>query len=254
MTARYNPHSLQKQARKWPVSFSNDEFAEDLRFRIRQLNGNDLPQPIGFSCDSLPVSTDLIDEYGCDCARIAYLEAQNQNVSTVLLESAFKWLAKLFDNFSRPGCQKFRSDIWFEMILQAGDHILQRNHFHNGLACIRKAAKISPPSADLDEKQKKLVFSCLYPFIPIFAQALAENHLGSARIFNLAKLFDCFPELIKVRYSIENGGGHWAVFSRKKFNNSPLQSLLEIKWVGLACSGKSPGLQETDEGFVICMN
>lgn len=253
MSARYNPHSFQKQARKWPVSVSIKDFISDLEIRTRQIwNETALEKLDSFSCE-LPIEREFAEEYGVDCCRLAHLEAQNLPTSQTFLDSAFKWLAKLFSQLHAPPSKTFSAKIWFEMALQAKDHILDRKMPHAGLACIKRAVKLSPPNSELADKELSLVRKCIYPFAPILAQSM-ENEQRDFLPENLKDLFSCFPELVMIRYSIEKGGWHWGVFQKKQFSSSPIETLLSVKWVNFAAQGKKLSLKNTSEGQLICFS
>lgn len=253
MNSRYNPHSLQKQARKWPVSLSIKDLSADLEFRTRQIwDETTQAQLDPFACD-FKIDQEFVDEYGIDCCRIATIEAQNLSINQVFLESSFKWLAKISDhlNDSKPGT--FSAKVWFEKALQAKDHILTRDKQHAGLACIKSAAKISPPHSHLSDNELELVYGCLYPFAPVISQAFWSRS-ENPQIPSMKKLLLKFPELVAIRYSLEKGGWHWGVFARDKFSSSPIETILAVKWVKIATAGKKLEIKNTSEGHLICFS
>ena len=242
---------MQKQARKWPVSVSVRDLCEDVKTRFEQSFNGDfdaIPDPFTSETGFAP---EYVEEYGIDCCRIANIVAQNEQLNQTFLDSAFKWLSRFFENRQEQPQQPFRAAIWLEMILQAKDQVFLRHNQHRALACIRHAAKASPPNKDLNISEQNLVALAIYPFAPVFSLNLLSQTTDPRNIQNL--LGD-FQELMPVRFSIEKGGWHWGVFPRNSFNQEPLDVLLTRKWVRSACAKRKPILKKIPEGWQICLS
>jgi len=250
LTARYNPHRIEKQARKWPVSLSIESLEEDIKLRINMLWKTIEPAWVDpFAC-RYSISSDLQSEYGTDAARLAQISAQQGVLADSLLESSFKWLARLDFLMSIPAQEEFTPIPWLEAALQAHDHATLRNNCYAGLALLRKALHLAKPGRNLTPQQRNLVVSAVYPYAPLWA------------IFNLSPEFrlpeavpaiaQSFTELSCIRFSLPKGGWHWKVFKRSSFAANPLGELLKIKWVAKAASGKIVRLESHEDGLKIC--
>lgn len=251
MSERYNPHSMQKQARKWPVSLSIEALPKDINARFEQSRSGDFTQAINPMPVPAGVSPEIADEYGVDCCRLAVIVAQGQQVELKFFDSTFKWLSRLYaDLHSRP-TGAFVPALWLEMFLQGKDMACSRNNIHAALARLRLATKLSRLNSDLPDLFINLAAICLYPFAPVFSLSLlAELPQKKNMQTIIAELDDLQP----IRFCLENGGWHWGVFQRRAFAINPLQSLLQRKWVSKACQGQKTKLKETDEGLIICLN
>ncbi|MDD3145990.1 MAG: hypothetical protein PHD82_01700 [Candidatus Riflebacteria bacterium] len=251
MTARYNPHSIEKQARQWPALFCQQFLNDDIRLRVEQLWS---AHPAGwaspFSCLT-PFEPDLQKEYGLDACRIALVsdETRNEGGNPQLLEPAFKWLAKLHKNLRGGDCQ-FSAIPWLEAAIQGRDHILQRNDARSALATLRHAVRVSPPSAGLTRNESALVFACLMPFAPLFAAN--EAGLAGIQALNFSEIINSFGQYICVRFSLGNGGWNQKVFDRAAFQQNPLDVLKELKQVKRSLGKHPVRLLSTGEGLRIC--
>lgn len=252
MTLRYNPHSIEKQARKWPVFINAESLEEDLSLRTRQIYETGEIEFNKVTEVSFPFDQNLVCEYGHDCSRIAFFSTQQNQLYIDFLENSFKWLSKIFNRLNLKRDQPFNYAKWLELSLQSCDHILKRQKHYTGLNCIKKAVKIAPLSKNLRNKELLLVCSALYPFAPYFSQWIAQKN-NLENILSLKKIVELFPELKVTRFSFNNGGKHWAVFSRKSFEKSPMNCFFSIKWVKHACRSLEPKLKFGKEEIKICL-
>ncbi|MGM0601144.1 MAG: hypothetical protein ACQETH_15145 [Candidatus Rifleibacteriota bacterium] len=252
---QFNPQSIQKQARKWPVSFYSRNFVDDLKSRIQQIwqpNIELFNDPFQIE---LAVNGDLIGEYGIDCCRLAQIEAQNSDISISLLESAYKWLNKFTQQLYKQNKEKsFKPAVWLEAALEAKDHLLNRNKPHSGLATIKNAFKTTPICNGMSSKDLQLVLSCLYPFIPITVGYYNKTFFSNFMPQTILSIFDYYPDLIMIHYCIGNGGWHWTVLKKKQFEAAPMESLKTIKQVKLATKNKNACLKKVSQGYLICLN
>lgn len=242
---------MQKQARNWPVSLSITSLAEDCQARFAQSWNGDFTKIIDPFLQSTQIRADLSDEYGSDCCRLALMVASKPDNATDYCESTFKWLARLFQELETHPQKPFSARIWLEMFLHSRDIIARKKNLHTALARIRHAARRSPLNACLSSQDKNLVGLCLYPFAPVFALYLLR---GLAQVGNMQNLLAAYSDLQAVRFRLEKGGWHWAVFQLQSFRGDPLKNLLQLKWVRSACSNKKATLQEHAEGLIICLN
>lgn len=257
MSSRYNPHSIEKQARKWPASlFSGEQYFDlksDLLFRQRQIWAL---EPDNLWKDPfkaiIQIDPDLISEYGIDAARIAQITAQNREITINLLESAFKWLSRFDNCFFNNDLTKvnFDSAVWLEALLQANETIFACDYVYGGLALIKKARKLSPPTANLDNNQLLLVTTAIYPYCPIYSRYKAVSEVyPPATCFQLIKLY---KEYACIRFSVKKNIWHWKVFPREVFESSPIEALRQIVWVDKMLQNKKIELNTTMEGIQIC--
>lgn len=250
MIPRYNPHSIEKQARQWPVFAHEENLLQDLALRCRQIWKSSKLEFSDFFAVQLPVQSDFKEEYGFDCCRIACLEAQQQKVNLNLFDSSFNWISRLFAKLQQPSTRKFNARLWLEMALQAKDHILVRKKFHAGLVCLKKAVKHAPPKANMSKEEWQLVLGTIYPFAPLLACWFARKNAGMQ---NIPATVKSLTTLQPVRFCLKNGGWHWAVFDRQEFADNAKKCFLAIKWLKQACQNRSFVLHNTAEGVVICM-
>jgi len=251
LTLRYNPHSIEKQARKWPVLLCQTELYADVHFRIEQIWGE---KPSGwldaFACRSA-IAGDLSAEFGVDACRIASVSADNTPAAAEkLLEPSFKWLAKIFGQFTGSSSD-FSPVPWLEAAFIGRDLALQQKKYRTALTLVRKAARLSPPGNSLSSAEHALVTACLYPFAPLLATHLAAQKQSG--IADLPTLADHFPELVCVRFALENGGWHQKVFDRASFANDPLQQLMQVKLVRKAVGSRSARISSSKQGLRICL-
>lgn len=249
MSLRYNPHSIEKKTKDWPFAQGESELKKDIARRQTEIfKGNIRLIPDIYSTE-LMLAPETVKEYGIDACRIATVVAQGQNISTELLESAFKWLNNFFSCFAQKS-DNFSAIPWLESALQAQDHLVRRSGVHPALAAIRKAFKCSRPGSNVDDTSRSLVLSVVYPFVPITAGYL--NNYPTNLFRSIKSLLECFPDLKAVRFSMQDGGWHWKVFNRKSYEQAPLECLRQVKWVRLATEKKKLKLCENEEGTKIC--
>jgi hypothetical protein len=252
LTFRYNPQSLEKQVRKWPVFFSENNLHLDIEKRLGQLSG---ANPTGwydpYSVE-LPFEKDLIYEYGMDACRFAVINSGYKKQAESFLEPSFKWIAK----FHEISCHRNKTDSfnpipWLEAIIQMQDHIITRKADRLALALVMKAFKESPLSCQLTESDELLIASCLFPFIPIYAANYFPKIL---EINSIKKIIESFTEYSCVKIALEKGGWHWHVFTRKSFENAPIDELSKIRWIKKAIIGKNINLKNEAGGIRICFS
>lgn len=252
MTFRYNPQSIEKQVRQWPVLFSETDLHKDIILRVNQLWSDNSANKSGlinpFSC-TLPFDKEIISEYGTDACRLAAINSGNQSPE-LLLEPSFKWLARLHDTICMNSDKSFNPVPWIEAIIQAKDHIICRNSDRLALALAMKAFKEASPDSSLTANEISLVAAAIFPFAPVYAIArlFPENNVPSIKT-----IIDSFSDFYCARIALENGGWHWHVFARKAFLSTPEEELLKLKWVKKAISGHKIKLIKEDEGIRICL-
>lgn len=248
MTARYNPHSIEKQARQWPVLLSCSSLDNDIRNRFAQLWQEQTPGFISpFACE-MPFTEDLQREYGTDACRIACL-SQSGLPRQQELEPAFKWLARLYQQLNRP-VSAFAAAPWLEAAYRAGDHVRHRENAMAALTELKHAVRLAPPGINLADHENALVAACLYPFAPLLAA-----HIARAANFawqNLALISESFANLVCVRYALENGGWQQKVFNRQQFAADPLRELKSLKQVRKAIGARPASISQTEWGLKIC--
>lgn len=250
MKEKYNPHSIEKQARNWPVLFYCQNLLSDISTRTAQLYEKARPGWIDPFSIKIIIDEDLAAEYGIDACRLACLSAGSQPITQNLLESACKWLGKFFASFFSD-TQDFSPMPWLEAALQIHDQILLRNNFHAGLALARKAFKSARPGRNISLEEKDLVLSTLSPFAPVLTGYLSG--MPDRTPIPFKKLSQCFTELIGIRFALPRGGWHWKVFNRQEYEKDPLGQLRTVKWVALALGENKAKLQLNEEGTRICL-
>lgn len=251
MTFRYNPQSIEKQVRKWPVLFSEKDLKLDLILRLKQqldLAEKGWADPFSVC---LPLNQEYLSEYGIDASRTAVIASSSVIQAESLLETYFKWLSKLYTALSKPRQISFNPVPWLEAVIQASDHILKRGKSYLALALIMKASKKSPLSQDLTEQEKTLVATALYPFAPVFA---AKALIGKPEVFSIKEIQKLFNAYYCTKIALENGGWHWQVFSRRMFEGDPILELKKIKWINKASFGKELKIRNEGEGIRICFS
>ena len=72
---RYNPQSIEKQARKWPVFTCEADIYADLRRRIEGVSGLCAYDWIFPEIKTEFFEKDIVDEYGIDACRLAVIRA-----------------------------------------------------------------------------------------------------------------------------------------------------------------------------------
>ncbi len=241
---------MQKQARKWPVSVSISNLNEDVKARFAQCSNGNLARIVALNTHEYGIDAELVEEYGIDACRIAVFSAQKKEKPQMLLESAYKWLARQYSSIEQSQGH-FSAAVWLEAFYQARDQVCLRDHLYSGLASVRRAARLSPLCQQMSVDETNLAGLCIYPFAPVFALHLLQP---LRLIKNLQELTLNLPGLLPVRYRIEKGGWQWSVFCREDFEKEPMQSLLQRKMIRKACMNKEARLEKTDEGLVICLN
>lgn len=250
MKEKYNPHSIEKQARKWPVLLFCQNLLDDVSTRTAQLYEKARPGWVDPFCIKINIDDNLAAEYGIDASRLACLSSGSQPVTQNLLESACKWLSSFFTAFSSDTTD-FSPGPWLEAALQIHDQILLRNNHHAGLALARKAFKTARPGRNISLKEKDLILSTISPFAPVLAGHL--NGMPDQAMVSLKQLPEHFTRLICVRFALPRGGWHWKVFDRQSYENDPIGQLRTVKWVAMALGENPAKLQASAEGTRICL-
>ena len=252
MTFRYNPQSIEKQVRKWPVFFSEKDLHQDIKKRLEQLlDANPKGWYNPYSVE-LPFEKDLIYEYGIDACRFAVINSSYSNNAETFLEPSFKWIAKFHEVYChRNQTALFNPIPWLEAIVQMQDHIITRKADRLALALVMKAFKESPLPCQLKESEELLVAACLFPFIPIYTACYFPKIL---EIISIKKIIESFTEYSCVKIALEKGGWHWHVFTRKNFEDQPVAELSKIKWIKKAIIGKDVKLKNEAGGIRICFS
>ena len=252
MTFRYNPQSLEKQVRKWPVFFSENNLHQDVVKRLEQLLDEKSKGWYDPYSVRLPFDKDLIYEYGIDACRFAVINSGYSKNAEAFLEPSFKWIAKFHEIYCRKSKESsFNPVPWLEAIIQMQDHIIARKTDRLALALVMKAVKESPPSSALTNSEEQLVFACLFPFIPIYTACYFPKIL---EIISIKKIIESFTQYSCVKIALEKGGWHWQVFARNSFENQPIVELSNIRWVKKAIAGKNVNLKKEAGGIRICFS
>ena len=252
MTFRYNPQSIEKQVRKWPVFFSENNIHQDIVKRLGQLleiNPKGWYNPYSVE---LPFEKDLVYEYGMDACRFAFINSGYNKQAEKLLEPSFKWIAKFHEIYSHKASNRLFNPVpWLEAIIRMEDHIISRKADRLALALVMKAFRESPPSCQLTETEELLIAACLFPFIPIYT---AYNFPKILEINSIKKIIESFTEYSCVKIALEKGGWHWHVFIRNSFENQPIAELSNIRWIKKAIIGKNISLKNEAGGIRICFS
>ncbi len=250
MTFRYNPQSIEKQVRKWPVLFSEKEIHSDLVLRLNQMLGTiskGFADPFSVN---LPFDNDITSEYGTDACRLSIINSDNSEEALSLLEPSYKWISKLYDSLNKNNKESsFCSQPWLEALIQFQDHIITRNSDRLALALVMKAFKKAPPNINLNLRDKDLVYSCLYPFIPVCITSINQGDFPKK---NINEIIESFTEYKCVKIALEKGGWHWQVFNRNSFEENPVSELSKVKWVKKAINNKEVTIKKDDGGIRIC--
>ena len=252
MTFRYNPQSIEKQVRKWPVFFSENNLHQDIVKRLEQLLGINSKGWYNPYSVELPFDKDLVYEYGIDACRFAIINSGYSAQAETFLEPSFKWIAKFHEIYCKNNkTSLFNPTPWLEAIIQMQDHIITRKADRLALALVMKAFKESPPSCFLNESEEQLIAACLFPFIPVYVSYYFPKILN---IISIKKIIESFNEYSCVKIALEKGGWHWHVFSRQDFENQPIAELSKIRWIRKAIIGKKVNLKKEDGGIRICFS
>ena len=253
MTLRYNPQSIEKQVRKWPVLFSEKDIHSDLSLRLNQMLGTSTNGFVDPFSISLPFEEDISSEYGIDACRLSLINSDNVEDASSLLESSYKWISKVYESLKKTNNKGTTFDPmpWLEALIQFQDHILTRKADRLALALVMKAFKIASPDLNLSLREKDLVFSCLYPFIPVFVASFCNECFPEKKI---NEIIESFKEYKCVKIALEKGGWHWQVFSCDAFEQNPISELSKVKWVKKAIKNKIVTLKEDNGGVRICFS
>lgn len=252
MTSRYNPHRIEKQARQWPALSFAETLEEDLKIRSQILWENQENTWL----DPFRVDTgfprEIQAEYGVDACRIACLAAHGTVNPQTLLESSFKWLAKLNTLFTAIPRADFIASIWLQAALQGHDHINLRNLPYSALALIRHALSHSPPNKNLSPLQKNFVISAVSPFCPLWARFNLPPQQNLPSTF--PTLLKEFPEYVCIKLSLPTGGHSWQVFLSERYAADPISEIRSLKWINKAAGTRKIRLENLADGVKLCFH
>ena len=256
MTSRYNPHQLEKYANRTFGTATDTLFSlfDDVVQRVSLLRQAEPLPLLGPFTANLMVSEALLSEYGHDATRIAQISSQNQSPKLAQLESATKWLARL-DYASKnkaSGPTPFSARPWLTAILQGYDQVVRRQQPHLGLSLVRRAFRLSPPTADISGREQALIRSCLFPWCPVWVSCYPKVSVQPPNTVN--EVCAMFPELICLRLALPAGGWHWQILNRAEFEREPVNELKRIKWIKKAAGNKDISLQKVAEGVRLCLS
>lgn len=249
LTSRYNPHGMEKQARLWPVCFSETKLDLDIAYRVKQLwQSEKAGWADAFAC-STKVERTLADEYGVDASRLAEITAGETETCTDFLESCFKWLGYMHSSMNKETLS-FDALPWLEAATKSYGYIITANKPYAALALIRKASRMAPPANNISNREKALVLSTIYPLVPVMAGFYTGMPL---RFFEpLPELISSFSEFISVSFALENGNWHRRFFLKEAFTQNPLQQLRQVKWVTKAIGNRNARIEQQEKGYRIC--
>jgi hypothetical protein len=249
---RYNPHKIQKQAKKWPVFTSCSSLTEDIILLQQEIWNKSKDNWSDQFNNKLKVEEELLQEFGQDACRLAILNKQFAESPLIFLESSFKWLGKFWQLFNSDQIKKFNPVIWLETALKIKDRFALKKDSYGSFAEVKKAFKISPPNINLATNEKRLVLSCLFPFAPLLSRFLMEkNNLWPILPEN--ELLQSFTKYKCIRYSIGNSGWIWGVFPAKEFSQDPVQAFLNYSRLKNLKGSFKFKLNLLKEGYKICL-
>lgn len=244
---RYNPQSIEKQARKWPVFTCEADIYADLRRRIEGVSGL-----CAYDWNFPEIKTeffekDIVDEYGIDACRLAVIRAcGNKNTCIEYLDSSYNWLSRFYEAFVVESSGQFDEKPWLNAIFQAYDHAVLRKKTNLAFALICKAFKDCSPNKALTKNNLELVLSAVYPFLPILSRFLVEKFGVKLRTVN--EIFEKSEKFVGVRFRIGEGGWHREIFDKVRYEEAPLAELLKIKWVNTAANNRQASLISVEGG------
>lgn len=253
LSLKYNPHMIQKQAKKWPVSVCKAlSLQEDIISRNAAIWGDSLktlPDPFAIKPN---LAHDLVSEYGVDACRMALIAANSQTVSPSHLESAYKWLAKFYQSAINCGPKKFNITTWLETLYQGRDHLQKRKDPYSAMSLVRKSLKLAKINATDSPEELQLALLSLYPFAPVLSYYLADAH-NLLPLTSVKALALHFTDLVAVRFRIKNSGWHWKIFNRQSFVADPIAEFKTVKLVALAAQNRHIDVSMLEEGYEICL-
>ncbi|MCK9456794.1 MAG: hypothetical protein M0R31_05815 [Candidatus Riflebacteria bacterium] len=244
---RYNPQSIEKQARKWPVFTCEADIYADLRRRIEGVSGLCAYDWIFPEIKTEFFEKDIVDEYGIDACRLAVIRAcGNKNTCIEYLDSSYNWLSRFYEAFVVESSGRFEEKPWLNAFFQAYDHVVLRNKADLAFALVCKAFKNSCPNKGLKNDHLELVLSAAYPFLPILSAFIAQKFGVNFRAVN--EIFEKSEKYVGVRFKIGEGGWHREVFDKQGYEKAPLAELLKVKWVRAAANKRQASLISVDGG------
>lgn len=258
MTARYNPHKLQKITRSWKTSQNNClDLANDI-FQRELIIWNKDPfewqMPIHYN-DTI-VSNDLFNEYGHDTCRMAAIMSFNNKSSIEsILETCHKWISKFHEKILNTTNKPFTPEVWIKASCKAKDYIQNQNRIDLAISALKAAIKLSPPSIDMKFDDRILVLTTLYPFFPIISGFfLIEAYRTWPTSLNLkALLEEKYQHCKPIKFAINKSGWYWEVVTTNEFISNPKVSFEKIPWFSNATKGKDFDIKIEQEGHRICL-
>lgn len=245
---RYNPQSIEKQARKWPALLSKQSIAFDLEVRLKQIKGIEKLDWFWPVIEEDIFDTEYICEYGNDACRLAFLSSDNNTKPISLLDSAYKNISKVYNLFISNKSSSFDSKYWLKAVVQAYDHAVLRKKPALAVALINSALNNAKPSENMSSSEKSLVLSTLYPFMPILSFYLSK--LFKIELQPVNKLISQ-TKYTEVVFKISGGGWHREIFDKENFNSNPKKALYSLKWVKKAVGKSNIKLCEINGGIEI---
>jgi len=244
---RYNPQSIEKQAKKWPVFTCEADISADLRRRIEGVSGLRAYDWIFPEIKNEYFEKDIVDEYGIDACRLSVIRAcGNKNTCFEYLDSSYNWLSRFYEAFMVESSRQFEEKAWLNALFQAYDHVVLRNKADLAFSLVCKAFKDSCPNKGLKNDNLELVFSAAYPFLPILSAFFARKFGVNFRAAN--EIFEKSEKYVGVRFRIGEGGWHRDVFDKQRYEKAPLEELLKVKWVRAAANKRQASLISVEGG------
>ncbi len=258
MIEKYNPHSLQKQARKWPVFLSDASLPqpktlnEDMQDRLSEAWTGILKSPYPI-CSTSKIPEDFMEEFGIDACRVAAISPGNNREIEHALELAFKWVGSVFSSFTNIAAAKtsFNSCIWVEAVFASRD-LLNKNKAYQALARLKKAQKLSPINTGLSKPDQAIILAGLFPFIPITVGSLAfRNEICLSE--GIEALIASMADIVVIKYSIGSSGWNWGAFNKDAFENSKKNCFNSLPIVKKSFGNKEYQIKQVKNGFKLCL-
>ncbi|MDD3001240.1 MAG: hypothetical protein PHF29_05760 [Candidatus Riflebacteria bacterium] len=248
---RYNPQSIEKQAKKWPVFTYEEDIYADMRRRLEGGIGLRAYDWIFPEVKTEYFDKEIIDEYGIDACRLSVISTcgnKNTDKNDYLkhLDSTYNWLSRFYEAFTIESSRQFDEKPWLNAIFQAYDHAVLRKKPNLAFALICKAFKDCPPNKALTKNNLELVLSAVYPFLPILSRFLVEKFV--VKLGTVNEIFEKSEKFVGVRFRIGEGGWHREIFDKVRYEEAPLVELLRIKWVNAAANKRQATLTSVEGG------
>ncbi len=144
-------------------------------------------------------------------------------------------------------------DPWLVAAGEAMDHGPGRGRWYPALAAVRKAWNLAPATAATPAPGRALILGLVAPFAPLLGRFLLEES-GGWPPPPLGKLTAAFPGRRAVRLAFERGGWTWVAVEAAAFRMAPEPLVANIPWVARAVAGQPWRLEESPEGWKVCLN